>query len=681
MLAAAAACYAAGFAQPDAARYPDLYRWTDTCNVYVLREGDAALLIDLGDGSVLDHLRDIGVKRVEWVLFTHHHREQCQGVARLDGIGAKVAAPEAERAFFERPLDFRKMQVNLGDAFTIHGSSYVRPPIHPIPLHRTFETNDTFTWRGHEFVCLDTRGNSPGSMTYLLKHGGRTLAFSGDVMLDGAKMHTWFDTEWDYGFAAGIASLRQSVARLGAQQPAWLLPSHGKAVPSPQAQLGRYAAKLVRLEQLYLRGYDPEGGSVAYQDRVSTPTVVSNVFQVSPHLFKFKRPNFWPNFGLILADSGRALVVDCGLLDEKFLDAALDGLRQHFGLKAIDAVVITHMHGDHFLEAPHLREKWGAKIWALDNMVDKMEHPEWFDYAAPIQAYGKKNADGSRLNGVCVDRAFKPGERFAWEGYEFTVDWMPVQTEFALCLHGMIDGRKVASTGDNIFGDPADPRQTGHEAMVAHNSAILEEGYIYAGEDLKRLKPDILIGGHSFVMDRPAQFIERYRRWSYEMRDAFQDLSSERDYRYGFDPFWVRAEPYRVSVRPGEHVEVRLHVRNFQRSRQAHRILIHTPPGLVAGPPVIEGRLAGQARESFPVVFRALPGASPGVHLVALDVTLEGRRYGQRFDAIVDVGANADAPRPRDHGALHPGLRGAAEDLQPGEAPPARGPTRRSEPA
>lgn len=43
--------------------------------------------------------------------------------------------------------------------------------------------------------------------------------------------------------------------------------------------------------------------------------------------------------------------------------------------------------------------------------------------------------------------------------------WMPGQTEFALCLHGMIDGRKVAFTGDNIFGDPDNPTQTGHEAM------------------------------------------------------------------------------------------------------------------------------------------------------------------------------------------------------------------------
>ena len=207
VLAGSGRLAAAGFSQPDARGQPDLFVWTDTCNVYVLRDGAAALLINLGDGSVLDHLADIGVKHVEWVLFTDHHREQCQGASKLGQWrehGTKVAAPEAERALFERPLDFRKMNVSLRDAFTIHGSSFVRPPIQPIPLDRTFATNDTFVWRRREFACLDTRGTSPGGMTYRLGENGRALVFSGDVMLDGAKMHTWFDTEWDYGFAAGI---------------------------------------------------------------------------------------------------------------------------------------------------------------------------------------------------------------------------------------------------------------------------------------------------------------------------------------------------------------------------------------------------------------------------------------------------------------------------------------------
>jgi glyoxylase-like metal-dependent hydrolase (beta-lactamase superfamily II) len=618
---------------------PDLFIWSDTCNVYIVRDHDAALLIDLGDGSVLDHLQEIGVKRVEWVLFTSHHREQCQGAPRLRGTETKVAAPEVERALFEHPADFRKLKVTLGDAFTIHGASYVRPPIQPVPLDRTFKTNDTFTWHGREFVCLDTRGNSPGGMSYLLKRGDGWLVFSGDVMLDGARMHTWFDTEWDYGFGAGIRALRQSVTNLMALGPTELLPSHGAIAHDARQQLAVFQRKLENLERLYLRGYDVEAGSVAYQDKVSTPTVVSNLVQVSPHLFKFKRPNFWPNFGLILADSGRALAVDCGLLDETFLDTALEGMRENFGLKAIDAVIITHMHGDHFLEAPHLHQKWGTKIWALDNMVDKMEHPEWFDYSAPIQAYGKKNPDGSPMTGVHVDRAFKPGQSFTWEGYRFTVDWMPGQTEFALCLHGQVDGRHVAFTGDNIFGDPDNPAQTGHEAMVAHNSAILEEGYIYGSEYLKRIKPDLLVGGHSFVMNHPAAFIERYRRWSYEMRDAFRALSSDEDYRYWFDPFWARVEPYRIMLRPGHSQSVKLYLRNFRSEPQTHHIEIHTPPGVTVEPSTLSGQLARESRRVFPVLVKASPEAQPGVHIVGLDVTLDGKHYGERFDFVVGIGA------------------------------------------
>jgi glyoxylase-like metal-dependent hydrolase (beta-lactamase superfamily II) len=615
----------------------NLFVWSDTCNVYIVRDGKAALLIDLGDGSVLDRLSEIGVSRVEWVLFTDHHREHCQGAARLSGLGAKVAAPEAERALFERPADFRKMDVSLGDPFTIHGASYVRPPVHAIPLDRAFGTNETFTWHGRVFQCRDTRGHSPGGMSYLLEAPGGLVAFSGDVMLDGARMHTWFDTEWDYGFAAGIQALRKSVASLAALPLLALLPAHGPPMLQPRTTLDEFGGKLRRLEPLYVRGYGVEVASVAYQDKVSTPTVVSNVWRVTPHIYKFKRPYFWPNFGLILADSGRGLAVDCGLLDEKFLDAALDGLREHFGLKTIDAVVISHMHGDHFLEAPHLRAKWGAKIWALDNMVDKMEHPEWFDYSAPIQAYGKQNPDGSRLKGVSVDRAFKPGESFTWEGYQFTVDWMPGQTEFALCLHGQIDGRNVAFTGDNIFGDPDDPTQTGHEAMVAHNSAILQEGYIYGAEFLTRIKPDLLVGGHSFVMDHPAAFIERYRQWSYQMRDAFQALSADADYRYWFDPFWVRAEPYRLAAAAGQTRTLNLHVRNFRSRPQQHRIDIHAPPEIVVEPSVIRGELPASSRRSFPVRVKVAEAAAPGTRLVGLDVTLDGRRYGEWFDFVVGV--------------------------------------------
>ena len=71
---------------------PGIHLWRDTCNVAVIKQGDAALLINLGDGSVLEHIDEIGVKQVEWVLFTDHHRELCQGASRLDRTVTRTAA-------------------------------------------------------------------------------------------------------------------------------------------------------------------------------------------------------------------------------------------------------------------------------------------------------------------------------------------------------------------------------------------------------------------------------------------------------------------------------------------------------------------------------------------------------------------------------------------------------------
>ena len=146
---------------------PGVYCWADTCNVYVIKDGPAAILIDLGDGSVLDALPQIGVAQVEWVLYTHHHREQCQGHAKLASHpackgGVRVAAPANERELFEKPLSFRRAEPLLSDKLAVHGASYVRPPIQPIPIDRAFEKMDSFSWRGREFWCAETAGNSPG---------------------------------------------------------------------------------------------------------------------------------------------------------------------------------------------------------------------------------------------------------------------------------------------------------------------------------------------------------------------------------------------------------------------------------------------------------------------------------------------------------------------------------------
>src|ERR671936_1065240 len=81
---------------------PGISRFRDTCNVYVLRSGREAVLVDFGSGAVLDELAAFGVDRVTDVLVTHHHRDQVQGLQRAVERGIRIWVPLVEEELFSR---------------------------------------------------------------------------------------------------------------------------------------------------------------------------------------------------------------------------------------------------------------------------------------------------------------------------------------------------------------------------------------------------------------------------------------------------------------------------------------------------------------------------------------------------------------------------------------------------
>lgn len=619
-----------GFRRPDAEGFPDLYLWADVCNVYVLKDGDDALLINLGNGSVLDHLESIGVKQVSWLLLTDHHREQLQGIDRLDRSLTKVAAPKAEQDFLENPTSFRKWRARLGDSHTVHGASYLRPPRMAVSLDRTLEPDGTFTWKGKALKCLATPGHSPGGMSYAMGEGKNEVLFSGGVMHDGAKMTNWFDTEWDYGFAKGIDALLDTVKGLQERELNLLLPSQGLIISNPLNQLEIYERKLTRFRKSYLRGYPVFELKDEDYDSVSKPTVVPNVNRVTPHLYKLGLAHRGKNFAMIISDRGKGFVIDCGLFSEDLLDQVIAGMREHLGLKEVEVMWVTHIHGDHFLLGPALKKKYGVETWSLDIVADKCEHPMRYDYPALVCSYE------AGIDGMKIDKTFRSGETFEWEGYTFHVDWMPGQTEFSSCLWLELDGKRVAFTGDNLFGNPRNKDHFGNECVVARNSGILEEGYQYAARYLQKLKPDLLMGGHSFVMDRPEEFIERYHARAGEIIAHYKELLPEENYEYLFDPFWVSAYPYRVDLSKEEEAMVKVTIRNFRDRPQKHDINLKLPPGVMAEPAQLNGEIPAKSRKAYPVKLKLDRSRSkPGVRFATCDITLNGKSYGELFDFLI----------------------------------------------
>ena len=109
---------------------PSLYWYRDTCNVYLLVRGDRGLLIDFGSGGVLEHLAEAGVREIEWVLHTHHHRDQCQGDHLLAARGVPIAVPEREAALFAETDAFWRLK-RIYDNYDVSSIGFTLP--RPVP--------------------------------------------------------------------------------------------------------------------------------------------------------------------------------------------------------------------------------------------------------------------------------------------------------------------------------------------------------------------------------------------------------------------------------------------------------------------------------------------------------------------------------------------------------------------
>src|SRR4051794_6264925 len=153
-------------------------RVRDTCNVYVLRSGREATVVDFGSGLVLDLLPELGIDRVADVLVTHHHRDQVQGLGRAAEAGARIWVPPVEQDLvagveehwqarqLDNDYDLRQDRFSLLQAVAVAGT---------VAEYRTVRYGD-FALR-----TLPVPGHTIGSVAYLAEIGGRRLAFSGDL--------------------------------------------------------------------------------------------------------------------------------------------------------------------------------------------------------------------------------------------------------------------------------------------------------------------------------------------------------------------------------------------------------------------------------------------------------------------------------------------------------------------
>ena len=220
----------------------NLYVFEDTCNVYLVRQGTHGLLIDFGSGKILDHLPALGITQVDWILHTHHHRDQCQGDLRAVERKIPIAVPQHEREQFEEAENFwRNRRVfhlyNMRNDFNTVTVN--------IPVARSLADYSTFTWRGLDFFILPTPGHTLGSITLLARIDGKKTAFSGDLMMAPGKVVNLYDLQVTYGGFEGANLGTYAMKYLLEQKAELLCPSNGEPMADPQSAIQETQRRLM----------------------------------------------------------------------------------------------------------------------------------------------------------------------------------------------------------------------------------------------------------------------------------------------------------------------------------------------------------------------------------------------------------------------------------------------------
>ncbi len=589
----------------------NLFGFQDTCNVYVIRSGKEAVLIDFGNGDVLPHLHSIGVERVTDVLLTHHHRDPGQGLARAVEEGIRIWVPHTEQDFFHS-IDAHWQAREIFDNYNMRQDRFSL--LSSIPIDGTLLDYDEPVFGGHRFTVVPTPGHTTGSITFIVELDGKRIAFSGDLIAGPGKVWSMAATQWSYNGVEGIAASVPSLLDLKARQPDMLLPSHGDPIEQPTPANDLLIERFWKL--LQLRGQNLNIFELS--DKPYEP--------ITPHLLKHRASV--SNSFVLLSDSGKALIIDFGYdFSTGFASGSdrasrrpwlytIPALKKQFGIEKIDVVLPTHYHDDHVAGINLLRRVEGTQVWAADLFADILENPTRYDL--PCLWYDP----------IPVNRHLPLETAIEWEEYSFTLYHLPGHTRYAVAIFFEVDGQRILAGGDQY------QREEGVDYNYVYPNRFAADDYVKSAALYQELKPDWIITGHWQPRRVTADYLESLLPYGRDLEQLHHDLLPESP-NPGADGFFTRLMPYHPTVHAGKSIPFQAEITNpFSHAAKALVSLI-VPPGWSAVPATLSIRLEAHETQTADFVLASPAGTAIRRARIAADLSIDGQHFGQQAEALI----------------------------------------------
>jgi glyoxylase-like metal-dependent hydrolase (beta-lactamase superfamily II) len=617
---------------------PHLAVYHGPINVGIVRDGQKALLIDCGDGSVTERLKEAGISSVDQVLFTHHHRDQACGAPRLIDMGARMGVPAAERDCFDKVDDYWNNPKNRWHLYNQHPHHLMLAE--PIRVDRTLNDGQSFDWGPAKIRVLSTPGHTDGSVSYLVDVDGKRIAFCGDAIYDEGQVWEIYSLQKgtvtsDYhGFLGARPQLAESLQRIKAVKPDALVPSHGRLMNEPVKAIDTLVERLAVCYDRYvaisaLRHYFPK----MFADHAGRP----GHMPIPPGK---PVPGCLRHLGttwLLVSRDRAAMVMDCGSpqVVKKLQEMLAKG-----EIRRVEGLWVTHYHDDHVDAIPEFQKAFDCPCITDSHVAEVIANP---------LAWRLPCISPSRAR---VDRVTKDGESWTWHEYRLTAYHLPGQTFYHSGLLVEGEGLKMFFAGDSFT-------MAGIDDYCAHNRIWLgrDRGLDHCVALVDQLRPTHIFNCHvndAFQLS-PEQC--RFMRANLAEREKLLgQIIPWDDPNYGIDEPWIRCDPYQQSVKAGRPATVDLAVTNH--SAETHVVECRAVlPGAWRGTPASiglsadkkssdsasqasdwsQGSISAKTDGRVRLTLQVPGSAKAGRYVVPVDIRYAGRSLPQFTEAILVV--------------------------------------------
>ena len=423
-----------------------------TCSVYGVVADGFTMLIDCGTHFFASPDMHVSLPRVEQVLLTHFHRDQCAAAEKWSRQGATIVIPFAERRFLEES-DLQRAAYDIYDNYTSYYPCF--GPLRDVDATDYAHDYETLRWRGFSFAVIPLPGHTFGSVGYLFEVDGARVLACGDLVCGPGRLRDYYWCQWRYMDFQGHVNLLESLEVVAGLGVDLILPGHGAPFEPDERRFQHLRDELAEIWELFHNDtYEP------FRPKFR---------QLSQHVWEISNVQACPY--IVTDGEGNGLFIDCGYTSNvpiggnphRFIDRLTRWLEPELGLRRVEYFLPTHYHDDHLAGYPALKARYGTRIVASSHVRDLLSHPERYDMPCAVPL------------GFELDEAVEPGAFFEWRGVRFFIEPHPGQTLYDQHIRFEVDDRTYLAIGDAVSGASFREKRDYIHSFIPKNRTPLNE--------------------------------------------------------------------------------------------------------------------------------------------------------------------------------------------------------------